>query len=597
MSTTFSFGNIAKELQEVKEEGVTFEDKQLTWDTAEDVKDVVAALETQKVVHYLKLDGNTLGIDAAAAIGKALEKHPEFRKALWKNMFTRRLKTEIPQALKSLGSGLMVAQAQLTVLDLSDNALGPNGMVGLEDLLRSKVCYSLQELRLNNCGLGIGGGQMLSKALLDCHRTSTAAGTPLKLKVFITGRNRLENDGAKAIAKIFSTVKTLEEIAMPQNSIYHDGIAALAEGFKQNPNLKILNLNDNTVTSKGAQHLADAFSFTPHLREINFGDCLLKTNGAYHFAEALEENHRELEVVDLGFNEIGPDGGLVLATAMQNKPNLQRLNLDGNQFGYEGRMRIKEAMDQTANPDALEEMEEDQSEAEDDEDEDVEDDEDEDDDTVDEEIDEEDEIYDDHHNDTTEEADEDDYGENAAEETAYTTTQAFTSKMLNANESFMSNKSVTFADNTTTVGGSTAETFCLSQKPCSLQMFDSLVESDKLQAFKSVIEQFSDDNYLLLLIFTTLKCAHLAQSSSVALDLAMSLYKECVDYAIKTKQERRVLNYLLQQLGLLRSEIKFKSLYNLKSCRYALRETLYKKPLASEYMKNTFKVFLEQLDV
>lgn len=67
------------------------------------------------------------------------------------------------------------------------------------------------------------------------------------------------------------------------------------------------------------------------MREINFGDCLLKTNGAYHFAEALEENHRELEIVDLGFNEIGPDGGLVLVSALQNKPNLKRLNLDGNQ--------------------------------------------------------------------------------------------------------------------------------------------------------------------------------------------------------------------------------------------------------------------------
>ncbi|XP_075150152.1 ran GTPase activating protein [Haematobia irritans] len=598
MAATFSFVGIAKELDDVKEEGVTFEDKQLTWDTADDVKDVVAALENQKTVHYLKLDGNTLGIPAAAAIGKALEKHPEFRKALWKNMFTRRLKTEIPEALKLLGNGLMVAQAQLTVLDLSDNALGPNGMVGLEDLLRSKVCYTLQELRLNNCGLGIGGGQMLSKALLDCHRTSTAAGTPLKLKVFITGRNRLENDGAKAIAKIFSTIKTFEEIAMPQNSIYHDGIAALAEGFKQNPNLKILNLNDNTVTSKGAQHLAEAFSYTPHLREINFGDCLLKTNGAYHFAEALEESHFELENVDLSFNEIGPDGGLVLATAMQNKTNLQRFNLDGNQFGYEGRMRIKEAMDSSPNPDALVEMEEDQSEGEEDEDE--EDIDDEDDETVDEDIeegDDEEHIYDDNHNDTTEEADEDDYNENAAEETAYTTTQAFTSKMLNANESFMSNKSVTFAENTTTIAGSTAETFCLSQKPCSLQMFESLIETDKLEAFKSVIDQFTDDNYLLLLIFTTLKCGHLAQSSPAALDLAMSLYMECVDYAVKTKQERRVLNYLLQQLGLLRSEKKFQSSYNLKSCRYALRETLYKKSLASEHMKNTFKVFLEQLDV
>lgn len=204
-----------------------------------------------------------MGVDAAAAIGKALEKHPEFHEALWKNMFTSRLKTEIPEALKLLGSGMTVAGARLTVLDLSDNAIGPHGMVGLEDLLRSPVCYSLQELHMNNCGLGIYGGRMLSKALIDCHSNSILAGMPLKLKVFIGGRNRLENEGAKAIAKIFATLKTLEVIAMPQNSIYHEGIAALAEGFKENPYLRVLNLNDNTLTSKGAAHIADALVYLP----------------------------------------------------------------------------------------------------------------------------------------------------------------------------------------------------------------------------------------------------------------------------------------------------------------------------------------------
>lgn len=60
--------------------------------------------------------------------------------------------------------------------------------------------------------------------------------------------------------------------------------------------------------------------------------------------------------------------------------------------------------------------------------------------------------------------------------------------MLNANESFMSNKSVTFADTTATNTGATAESFCLSRKPCSLQMFESLTDSDKLQAFKNIME-------------------------------------------------------------------------------------------------------------
>ena len=59
--------------------------------------------------------------------------------------------------------------------------------------------------------------------------------------------------------------------------------------------------------------------------------------------------------------------------------------------------------------------------------------------------------------------------------------------MLNANESFISTKSVNF-DTTATNIETTAESFCLSQKPCSLQMFESLNETDKLQAFKAIIE-------------------------------------------------------------------------------------------------------------
>lgn len=83
-------------------------------------------------------------MDAARAIGKALEKHPEFKRALFKDLFTGRLKTEIPQALQLMGKGMITAGANLTVFDCSDNALGPNGMVGLVELFKSPSCYSLQ---------------------------------------------------------------------------------------------------------------------------------------------------------------------------------------------------------------------------------------------------------------------------------------------------------------------------------------------------------------------------------------------------------------------------------------------------------------------
>lgn len=108
------------------------------------VKEVIDAINECKSLGYLNLEGNTLGVDAARAIGEALKKHPEFQKALFKDLFTGRMKTEIPPALQSMGAGMIAAGAHLTVFDCSDNALGPNGMTGLVELFRSPTCYSLQ---------------------------------------------------------------------------------------------------------------------------------------------------------------------------------------------------------------------------------------------------------------------------------------------------------------------------------------------------------------------------------------------------------------------------------------------------------------------
>lgn len=54
----------------------------------------------------------------------------------------------------------MKVGAGLVVFDLSDNVFGFNGIVGLVVLLKSFSCYTLQELRFNNNGLGIIGGKV-----------------------------------------------------------------------------------------------------------------------------------------------------------------------------------------------------------------------------------------------------------------------------------------------------------------------------------------------------------------------------------------------------------------------------------------------------
>uniref|UniRef100_A0A8C6KNZ0 Ran GTPase-activating protein 1 n=1 Tax=Nothobranchius furzeri TaxID=105023 RepID=A0A8C6KNZ0_NOTFU len=277
----------------------------------------------------LRLEGNTLGVVAAQAIAKALETKSDFKRCYWSDMFTGRLRSEIPPALNSLGDALMLAGARLTVLDLSDNAFGPDGVKGIEKLLKSSACYTLQELRLNNCGMGIGGGKILAASLMQCHQKSTADGAPLSLKVFVAGRNRLENDGATALAQAFQIMGSLEEVHMPQNGINHPGVTALASAMQHNLALRILNLNDNTFTERGAIAMAKALKHLRSIQVINFGDCLVRPEGAKAIAETVSEGLPVLKELNLSYGEITADAALAVVQALKNKDQLEKLDLNG----------------------------------------------------------------------------------------------------------------------------------------------------------------------------------------------------------------------------------------------------------------------------
>jgi len=56
--------------------------------------------------------------------------------------------------------------AKLSILDLSDNAFGPDGVDAIKKLLKSEACYLLHTLKLNNNGLGIGGGKVKKNTII-----------------------------------------------------------------------------------------------------------------------------------------------------------------------------------------------------------------------------------------------------------------------------------------------------------------------------------------------------------------------------------------------------------------------------------------------
>ncbi|KAJ8251602.1 hypothetical protein GJAV_G00223110 [Gymnothorax javanicus] len=359
---------------------LSYKGKGLKMDNAQSVEELVREIEAFEGLQALRLEGNTVGVEAAKAIAKALEKKADFQCCYWSDMFTGRLRSEIPPSLVALGSALITAGARLRVLDLSDNAFGPDGVRGIEALLKSTTCHTLQELRLNNCGMGVGGGKILAAALSECHKQSSAQGAPLQLKVFIAGRNRLENEGATALAQAFQLMGSLEEIHMPQNGINHPGVTALASAVQHNLQLRVINLNDNTFTKKGGIAMAQALKHLRSVQVINFGDCLVRSEGASAIAETLREGLPILKELNLSFGEIAEEAALAVAEAVRHKAHLEKLDLNGNCLGEEGCEALKEIMAGMNMGDVLGSLSDDDGEPEDDDDDDDEDHEDEDDD-------------------------------------------------------------------------------------------------------------------------------------------------------------------------------------------------------------------------
>ncbi|XP_075689828.1 ran GTPase-activating protein 1 isoform X2 [Rhinoderma darwinii] len=370
---------------------LSFKGRTLKLNTAQDAKEVIQEIDRYEGLQALRLEGNTVGVEAAKAIAKSLEKKPDLKRCHWSDMFTGRLRAEIPPALISLGEALITAGAQLTELDLSDNAFGPDGVRGFEALLKSPTCYTLQELKLNNCGMGIGGGKILAAALIECHTKSSSLGKPLALKVFVAGRNRLENDGAIALAEAFRLIGTLKEVHMPQNGINHAGITALAEAFKMNPLLKVINLNDNTFTDKGGIAMAETLKSLRQVEHINFGDCLVRSKGAMAIAAALKEGLHKIKELNLSFCEIKREAAVCLAESIEDKSELEKLDINGNHLGDEGCDHVQEILDRYHMSTVLGSLSDDEGDEDNDEEEedDDDDDEDDDDDSEDEEEDEE----------------------------------------------------------------------------------------------------------------------------------------------------------------------------------------------------------------
>jgi Ran GTPase-activating protein 1 len=295
------------------------------------------------------LSGNTIGVEASAALAEVLAKAEKIRDVDFSDIFTGRLITEIPQALSALCDSLISA-VHLTTINLSDNAFGGRSADPMVPLLSRNL--SIQTLRLSNNGLGPAGGQAIAAALLASAKASKEQGKPSNLRVVICGRNRLENGSAGEWAEAFAEHGGLVEVRMPQNGIRMDGIVKLAKGLGKCPGMERIDMQDNCFSDEGSTEgnktWAESLRQWTNLKELNLSDCVLSTDGEVPLIieELSEGSNPKLEKISMQNDNLGVEAFEVVLKGVESgvMGSLKVLDLQDNDVDVEeeeivGRLR------------------------------------------------------------------------------------------------------------------------------------------------------------------------------------------------------------------------------------------------------------------
>ena len=161
------------------------------FEDSSNLEEIFANLNFEKV-RSLKLSGNSYAIPACKWLAEnVVSKMTNVSIIDFSDMFTSRLKTDIPLALVHLMDALM--DKEIKLLNVRDNAFGPIGVESLKKFLSS--CSTLKSLNVSNCGLGPRGGAMIGGYLLE--------NNTLMLTEFYGCRSKLGRGGVDAMSEVF----------------------------------------------------------------------------------------------------------------------------------------------------------------------------------------------------------------------------------------------------------------------------------------------------------------------------------------------------------------------------------------------------------
>eukprot|EP01138_Halocafeteria_seosinensis_P009475 gb/GECG01009683.1/.p1 GENE.gb/GECG01009683.1/~~gb/GECG01009683.1/.p1 ORF type:complete len:445 (+),score=79.45 gb/GECG01009683.1/:1-1335(+) len=307
--------------------------------TAEKAQELFADVLEDRKTDYTDLVLSTWAWSAEAAevAARAIAKLPALEVVHMDDIIAGRPEAEALEVYRILSAALV--DHKLRVINLSDNAIGPKGLVPLTKLLRDR--QYLEEVYFCNDGISAESAQTIADLLL--YRTPT---TLKRIEFF---NNMSGSDGAIAIARLVEASPQLEYFRFSSSRGGKEGGEALANALNNTKNLQHLDLHDNTLGVVTGKALARPLLKQPNLLYLDLGDISLEQEGLEYVASAVLKGPccHTLEYLDLSTNDVeGEEAAQVVAALLRQLRRLRVVKLEGNEFGNKGARIIAKALEE-----------------------------------------------------------------------------------------------------------------------------------------------------------------------------------------------------------------------------------------------------------
>lgn len=192
------------------------------------------------------------------------------------------------------------AKAPLIDIDLSDNAMGPRGLIRVESMIANAP---LQRLYLSNCGLSSESMQYLLK-WFTADNNRIASG----MKELVIDRNMNGPEGAKAVGEILGHCSKLQLFSYlgcrTREGTIHlaNGLKTMVKGTPRHP-LRRLELDDcnfGEEENPAYEPLAEALQECSQLQHLDLTDGKLEVEGLTKILDALTTAGAQMTHLGLG---------------------------------------------------------------------------------------------------------------------------------------------------------------------------------------------------------------------------------------------------------------------------------------------------------